>query len=593
MAPGRVKNFYAVTNGKELGVFTNWPQAGDAVLGYATAKCKGYEIYSDAANAMITAGHESFTIFDGQNTYSREEYEQNRIRSIGVSELLKAPNAQESRNAQGDTLLENDTKLSKEQESTKERQSTKYNSNTVYIDGSCIRNGTTSAMAGIGLFWGDGHPWNSSIALTADSTPTNNKAELMAAIRAIHQAGENNLSELLIHSDSKYVVNGVTEWVQKWQENGWKTSNGDHVKNKEEWLELINAIKSYDINIRWQHVPAHSGIAGNEEADKLAMRAAKTGNQPTTTSSELSTSSIEKPATSPSKPHIIVIPRKEVSTSPKKLTVINIPTTPVRKTQMDRSETPVPGSVNGSSVSTKEHKATKQSKNEKQGCDIESKDTSQTVQLMKNFEAILQNVMLEIHQIKQQQTDSTAEIAYKLNNIYTRQNDLQNSISDAKSSLSSSVDRCYSSIKDLGELRKAEIIPEKVNDVILDVSNLQKKVENSYEAVRSSVQSVENAVSTLKRGVDKMSKDRLEEFMAIESKNNQLQESVMEVNRDIKTSKGIITDIEKSLTAMVQHNDFRKPTKIAKHTHPTEACLTTTTSNIYTSLTENEHEEDE
>ena len=181
-----------------------------------------------------------------------------------------------------------------------------------------------------------------------------------------------------------------------------------------------------------------------EEADKLAMRAAKresTGNQPTTTSSELSTSSIEKPATSPSKPHIIVIPRKEVSTSPKKLTVINIPTTPVRKTQMDRSETPVPGSVNGSSVSTKEHKATKQSKNEKQGCDIESKDTSQTVQLMKNFEAILQNVMLEIHQIKQQQTDSTAEIAYKLNNIYTRQNDLQNSISDAKSSLSSSVER--------------------------------------------------------------------------------------------------------------------------------------------------------
>ena len=131
-----------------------------------------------------------------------------------------------------------------------------------------------------------------------------------------------------------------------------------------------------------------------------------------------------------------------------------------------------------------------------------------------------------------------------------------------------------------------------MNDVILDVSNLQKKVENSYEAVRSSVQSVENAVSTLKRGVDKMSKC-LEEFMAIESKNNQLQESVMEVNRDIKTSKGIITDIEKSLTAMVQHNDFRKPTKIAKHTHPTEACLTTTTSNIYTTLTENEHEEDE
>ena len=104
---------------------------------------------------------------------------------------------------------------------------------TVYIDGSCIRNGTASAQAGIGLFLGDGHPLNSSITLTTDHTHTNNTAELTAAITAIQQASENNMKELLIKSDSKYVVNGVTEWVQKWMGNGWKTASGEPVKNKE------------------------------------------------------------------------------------------------------------------------------------------------------------------------------------------------------------------------------------------------------------------------------------------------------------------------------------------------------------------------
>ena len=166
------------------------------------------------------------------------------------------------------------------------------------------------------MFWGDGHPWNSSIALTADSTPTNNKAELTAAIKAIQQAGENNLTDLVIKSDSKYVVNGITEWVQKWMNNGWKTSSGEQVKNKEEWTDLMNVIKSNNINITWQHVPAHSGVAGNEEADRLAMSAAKrettviqqSGVKMVTPDVE-STSLNEKPVTT-TKPHIIVIPRK-------------------------------------------------------------------------------------------------------------------------------------------------------------------------------------------------------------------------------------------------------------------------------------------
>ena len=230
MPAGREKyNFYAVTNGKDIGIYTNWPQAGDAVLGFANAKYKGFAVYSDAAEAMITAGFSSFTVYDGQNTYSRENYEQNRLKHVGLSEMIKVAKSIDGESAEREDLQNSDAGESGKptdcQSSTQQR--TVYE---VYIDGSCVRNGSASAQAGIGLFWGDGHPWNRIIALTDDQAPTNNKAELTAAIKAIQRARENDLKELIIHSDSKYVVTGATEWVHKWMGNGWKTASGEQVK---------------------------------------------------------------------------------------------------------------------------------------------------------------------------------------------------------------------------------------------------------------------------------------------------------------------------------------------------------------------------
>lgn len=274
MPAGRAKyNFYAVTNGRETGVYTNWPHAGDSVLGFAKAKYKGFETYTCAADAMVIAGFSDFTVFDGQNTYNRCEYEQSRLKQVRNSELNSLPHSTDTSVGEGILQIFNTGEIS---QSSENQQMTRHNTeHTVYIDGSCVRNGTTSATAGIGLFWGDKHPLNCSDSLTADATLTNNKAELRAAIKAIQLAGENNMQELIINSDSKYVINGITEWTQKWMENGWKTTSGEHVKNKETWMELMNMIKSTNINITWQHVLAHSGNAGNEEADKLALRAAK------------------------------------------------------------------------------------------------------------------------------------------------------------------------------------------------------------------------------------------------------------------------------------------------------------------------------
>ena len=93
-------------------------------------------------------------------------------------------------------------------------------------------------------------------------------------MKAIKIGHENNVESLEINSDSKYVILGVTQWSNQWIKNGWKNANGEAVKNKQEWEELLELTSNNKMVIKWNHVPAHSGIPGNEEADKLALKGA-------------------------------------------------------------------------------------------------------------------------------------------------------------------------------------------------------------------------------------------------------------------------------------------------------------------------------
>ena len=87
-------------------------------------------------------------------------------------------------------------------------------------------------------------------------------------------ACENGVNRLMINSDSKYVVMGITQWILKWTKDNWKNASGELVKNKDEWVALLSLIESSEIDITWNHVPGHQGIAGDEEADKLALKGA-------------------------------------------------------------------------------------------------------------------------------------------------------------------------------------------------------------------------------------------------------------------------------------------------------------------------------
>ena len=106
------------------------------------------------------------------------------------------------------------------------------------------------------------------------SFTTNNIMELMAVIEALKTVRDS--SEIEITTDSKYVKNGITNWIFNWKKNGWKTASKKNVKNKELWVELDNLIQKH--SIIWKWVKGHSGHEENERADRLANRAIEQSN---------------------------------------------------------------------------------------------------------------------------------------------------------------------------------------------------------------------------------------------------------------------------------------------------------------------------
>lgn len=81
----------------------------------------------------------------------------------------------------------------------------------VYTDGACSSNGRSGARAGLGVYWGDGHPLNVSEPVSGRAT--NNTGEIQAATRAIRQAQEHGVEKLAINTDSKFLIKSATEWM--------------------------------------------------------------------------------------------------------------------------------------------------------------------------------------------------------------------------------------------------------------------------------------------------------------------------------------------------------------------------------------------
>ena len=141
----------------------------------------------------------------------------------------------------------------------------------IYTDGACVGNPGPGGWAAIILMENEKKELFGGEKLT-----TNNRMELTAAIKALEycdaQEGKQpSLKQIRIYTDSTYVKEGITVWINNWEKNNWKTADKKNVKNVDLWKKLKEIVKSNQID--WHWIKGHSDDPMNDLADKLAKEA--------------------------------------------------------------------------------------------------------------------------------------------------------------------------------------------------------------------------------------------------------------------------------------------------------------------------------
>jgi ribonuclease HI len=133
----------------------------------------------------------------------------------------------------------------------------------VYTDGACKGNPGPGGW-GVWMKWGDHEKTLSG----GETDTTNNRMEMMAVIKALSSLKRS--CTVRLHTDSKYVHNGISLWIQDWKKRGWRTADKKPVKNVDLWQKLDELVRGHQIE--WVWVKGHAGDPGNEKADELANR---------------------------------------------------------------------------------------------------------------------------------------------------------------------------------------------------------------------------------------------------------------------------------------------------------------------------------
>ena len=135
-----------------------------------------------------------------------------------------------------------------------------------YTDGACSGNPGPGGWGVLMIARENGAVIKERELQGGEALTTNNRMELLAAISALEAL--TRPSEVTIVTDSAYVKNGITEWVEGWKRKNWRTAGGSPVKNVELWQRLEAAAARHQVTWRW--IKGHAGHAENERADALA-----------------------------------------------------------------------------------------------------------------------------------------------------------------------------------------------------------------------------------------------------------------------------------------------------------------------------------
>ncbi|XP_054153387.1 ribonuclease H1-like [Oppia nitens] len=224
--------FYAVRRGRQPGIYMSWDECKTQTTGYAGTQFKSFKTREEAEQFMNSSISEI-----------RKPYVvSNRIQRSG----------DQSGDQSGDSNDSSDRLC-------------------IYTDGSCHGNGFRGAKAGIGVHFPNNSEWDISEKLTG--RPTNNRAEIMAATRALQVAKQKGFTKVEIKTDSQFMISSITEWCPAWRRRGWKKSDGSDVINKQDFIKLEAEAQGMDI--KWVKVKAHRGETGNEMADQLANKGSR------------------------------------------------------------------------------------------------------------------------------------------------------------------------------------------------------------------------------------------------------------------------------------------------------------------------------
>jgi ribonuclease HI len=203
-------SFYAVANGKTIGIFTNWSECSESVKGFKNAKYKKFTSLSEAEDFIYSYQSENST----SNNFTADYY--------------------------------------------------------VYTDGACSKNGAVDALAGIGIFFGIDDPRN--VSKRIEGKQTNNVAELMALIEAFHiiQHDIVNNKKICVVSDSEYAIKCVTTYGKKCEDKKWNVTipNKDLVQNAYSLYKDCPNVNVQYVKAHTNSSDCHS--IGNYHADKLA-----------------------------------------------------------------------------------------------------------------------------------------------------------------------------------------------------------------------------------------------------------------------------------------------------------------------------------
>ncbi|XP_028460244.1 ribonuclease H1 isoform X1 [Perca flavescens] len=268
MAKG--KFFYAVKKGFKPGVYSSWDECKSQVDKFPAASFKKFASEKDAW--AFFRGVEPSAVPEVNKAAQCVESAVALLPKRGPEPLEYIPLGK--KRCHSDEDLASPPKRVKQSESSSSKSTDGFtymgDAVVVYTDGCCSNNGQKGARAGIGVYWGHNHPLN--VAERLHGRQTNQRAEIQAACRALELAKENDIKKLVLYTDSKFTINGVTSWVKNWKLNGWRLKSGGEITNKDDFVKLdqLNA----EVEVVWMHIPGHAGYRGNEEADRLSREGA-------------------------------------------------------------------------------------------------------------------------------------------------------------------------------------------------------------------------------------------------------------------------------------------------------------------------------